>query len=39
MHDSELYEKLLGLKEPWFVEKVSLDLSAACQGFKRTLAG
>lgn len=30
MQDSELYEKLLGLKEPWFVEKVSLDLSAAC---------
>jgi len=30
MKDSELYEKLLGLKEPWFVEKVSLDLSAAC---------
>jgi transposase len=30
MQDSELYEKLLGLKEPWFVEKVSLDLSAGC---------
>lgn len=29
MQDRELYEKLLGLKEPWFVEKVSLDLSAA----------
>jgi len=27
MQDSELYEKLLGLKEPWFVEKVSLELS------------
>ncbi len=30
MQDRELYEKLLGLKGPWFVEKVILDLSAAC---------
>ena len=29
MQDRELYEKLLGLKEPWSVENVALDLSLA----------
>jgi len=29
MQDRELYEKLLGLKEPWSVENVTLDLPSA----------
>ncbi|MGB9687109.1 MAG: hypothetical protein ACPLYX_11505 [Rectinema subterraneum] len=29
MQDRELYEKLLGLKEPWSVENITLDLPSA----------